>query len=93
MTVRLAVRLTPRGGADRLEGFRLDAAGREQLHARVRAAPTGGEANAALEALLARALELPKSSVRVTRGAAARVKTVEIEGLDEAAVRDRLLRA
>jgi uncharacterized protein YggU (UPF0235/DUF167 family) len=57
---------------------------------RVRAAPVEGAANTALERLLADALGLPKSRVSVARGASARVKTVEIDGLDEAEVRRRL---
>ena len=35
---RLTVRLTPRGGADRIEGWDADAEGRAVLKARVRAA-------------------------------------------------------
>jgi hypothetical protein len=81
--VILAVRLTPRGGADRVDGWGRDDAGRVFLKARVRAAPVEGEANAALEVLLARALGVPKSQVRVARGATQRLKQVEIEGLDE----------
>ena len=87
---RLAVRLTPRGGADRIDGWETDAAGREHLKVRVRAAPVEGEANAALEALLAKALGLPKRSVRVERGATARLKQVAVEGLDAGEVRARL---
>ncbi len=82
----LVVRLTPRGGADRIDGFGIDAAGRQHLAVRVRAAPAEGEANAALESLLARSLGLPRSAVRVARGATARLKTIEIDGLDEAAL-------
>lgn len=84
------MRLTPRGGADRIDGWETDAAGREHLKARVRAAPVEGEANAALEALLARALGLPKRAVRVEKGATARLKQVAIEGMSEAEVRCRL---
>ena len=84
------MRLTPRGGRDAIEGWETDAAGREHLKARVRAAPVEGEANAALEALLARALGLPKSAVTVARGATARLKQVAVEGLDAAAARARL---
>lgn len=52
----------------------------------MRAAPEKGAANTALEALLAKALKLPKSKVRVTRGATARVKSVAIDSeLDIAA--------
>ncbi len=86
----LAVRLTPRGGADRIDGWETDAAGRRYLKARVRAAPEDGRANAALEALLAARLGLPKSAVRVARGTTARLKQVAIEGMAEAAALAKL---
>ena len=78
------VRLTPRGGRDALDGWARDDAGRAYLKARVRAAPTEGEANAALEALMAKAAGRPRSAVRVVSGSTSRLKTLEIEGLDEA---------
>ncbi|MBS0384648.1 MAG: DUF167 domain-containing protein [Proteobacteria bacterium] len=81
---RLAVRLTPSGGADRIDGCATDDAGRSYLKARVRAAPEDGKANAALEVLLAKALGVAKSKVRVVRGATTRLKAVEIEGVSEA---------
>lgn len=87
---RLTVRLTPRGGADRIDGWDTDAEGRPVLKARVRAAPTDGEANAALLTLICRALTIPKSDVMIARGAASRLKSLEIEGLSEAEVRARL---
>lgn len=87
---RLTVRLTPRGGADRIDGWDTDAEGRPVLKARVRAAPTEGEANAALRVLIARVLKIPKSDVALARGASARVKALEIDGLSEAEVRARL---
>ena len=80
------MRLTPRAADDRLEGWSRDAAGRPVLNARVRAAPVDGAANAALEALLARALFRPRSAVRVVRGGSAPIKQVEIDGVDEAAL-------
>jgi len=80
------VRLTPRGGADRIEGWGRDDAGRLFLKARVRAAPVEGEANAALEALIAKALGVARSRVAVARGTTQRLKTVEIEGVDAAAL-------
>ena len=86
----LAVRLTPRSSADRIDGWASDAAGREHLKVRVRAAPVEGEANAALEALLAKALGVPRSAVRVVRGQTARLKQVAVEGLDAGALRARL---
>jgi uncharacterized protein YggU (UPF0235/DUF167 family) len=80
------VRLTPSGGADRIDGCATDDAGRTYLKARVRAAPEGGKANAALEALLAKALGVAKSKVKVARGVTARLKTVEIESLSDAEI-------
>lgn len=78
--VRLRVRLTPRGGRDALEGIEMLADGRAVLKARVRAAPEKGEANAALEQLLAKAFRLPKSAVSVATGATSRMKVVRISG-------------
>jgi uncharacterized protein (TIGR00251 family) len=88
--VRLAVRLTPRGGRDAIEGWVDDADGRPLLKARVAAPPVEGEANAALVKLIAKALRLPRSAVRIASGETARIKVLEIDGLDEAAVRARL---
>ena len=84
--MRLTVRLTPRAQADRLDGWSRDEAGRPVLNARVRAAPTEGEANAALEALLAKVLFRPRSAVRVVKGGSARLKQVEIDGVEDSAV-------
>jgi uncharacterized protein YggU (UPF0235/DUF167 family) len=81
---RLAVRLTPRGGRDGVDGWDRDAAGRAYLKVRVAAAPTNGEANAALTRLIAKALGRPASAVRIAAGATARVKQLEIEGVDNA---------
>lgn len=73
---RFAVRLTPKGGADALEGLARDDAGRLFLKARVRAAPEKGAANAALIALLAARLGTSKSELEIVSGAQARLKTV-----------------
>jgi uncharacterized protein YggU (UPF0235/DUF167 family) len=80
--MRLAVRLSPRGGRDAVEGWALDEAGRPYLKVRVAAPPVEGAANAALETLLAKTLGLPRSGVAVARGQTARIKQVEIEGRD-----------
>jgi uncharacterized protein YggU (UPF0235/DUF167 family) len=63
--MRLAVRLTPRGGRDAVDGWATGADGRPFLKARVAAPPVEGEANAALTALLAKVLGVSKSSVRI----------------------------
>ena len=80
---KLRVRLTPGGGADRIEGRARDDKG-DYLKARVRAAPENNEANRALEVLVAKAFGVAKSKVSVTRGHTARLKTLEIEGASAA---------
>lgn len=84
------MRLTPGARHDRLEGWDADPEGRSVLKARVRARPVEGAANAALVALLAQALDVPRSRVAVARGDASRLKTIEILGLDQAEVLRRL---
>ena len=49
---------------------------------RIAAPPVDGAANEELIRFLAKALSLPRSAVRLKRGAAGRRKAVEIEGLD-----------
>jgi uncharacterized protein YggU (UPF0235/DUF167 family) len=75
--VRLAVRLTPGGGADRIEGV-ADGV----LRARVAARPVDGAANEALLRLLADALNVPRSRVSLRSGARSRVKVIEVEGVE-----------
>ena len=75
--VRFAVRLTPRGGDDRVEGVDADGV----LHVRVAAPPAEGAANLALLALLARELGSPRTKLRVAVGPTSRRKTIAIEGL------------
>ena len=78
--VALSLRLTPKGGRDAIDGIETLSDGRAVLKARVRAAPSEGEANAALVKLLARSLDVPVRSVVVTGGATARVKRIAIGG-------------
>lgn len=75
MSVRFAVRLTPRGGRDAIDGVGEDGV----LRARVAAPPVEGAANEALCRLLARALGVPPGSVRIVSGAGGRRKLVEAE--------------
>ncbi len=75
----MRVRLTPSGGADRIDGRAADETG-PYLKARVRAAPENNEASRALEALIAKAFGVAKGKVSVSRGQTARLKVLEIEG-------------
>ncbi len=90
MSCRLRVRVTPRGGADRIDAVETDDTGRPLIKVRVRASPADGQANTAVLATLARALGQPKSTLTLVAGQTARIKTVEIDGLDEAEALARL---
>ncbi len=74
--VRFTVRLTPRGGADRVDGV-TDGA----LRVRVAAAAVEGAANEALVRLLARELGVGRSAVRIVAGATTRRKLVAVSGV------------
>jgi uncharacterized protein YggU (UPF0235/DUF167 family) len=78
--VALHVRLTPKGGRDAIDGIETRADGRAVLKARVRAAPSEGEANDALIRLIAKALGVPPRDVTLAAGATARVKRLLIAG-------------
>ena len=87
----IAIRLTPKGGRDALDGIETLSDGRSVLKARVRAAPTEGEANAALISLLAKMLDVPRRAVTLAAGETARIKRIVIDG-DGAALAARLER-
>ena len=78
--VSLALRLTPKGGRDAVEGWSQGADGVPYLKARVRAVPEDGKANTALVDLLCATLKVPKSAVRIASGGTSRLKRIEIAG-------------
>ena len=78
--VELAVRLTPRGGAARVEGI-ADWDGAPVLKVRVAAPPVDGAANDALVAFLAKSLGVPRSAVTLVAGERARVKRLRVAGV------------
>ena len=82
--MRLAVRVTPKGGRDGADGWALDPAGRPLLKLRVSAPAAEGAANTAVIALVAKALKIPKSAVRIASGDTARVKILDLDGVDVA---------
>jgi uncharacterized protein YggU (UPF0235/DUF167 family) len=77
--ILLTVRLTPRAGRDEV-GTAARFGGQPVLTVRVRALASEGAANAALIALLAKWLRVPKTRLRLAAGSKSRLKTLHIEG-------------
>ncbi|MET4261847.1 uncharacterized protein (TIGR00251 family) [Bradyrhizobium sp. S3.12.5] len=78
--VSIALRVTPRGGRDGVDGVEQLSDGRSVLKVRVRAIADGGEANRAVLVLLAKSLGVPKASVTLLSGTTSRLKQVAIAG-------------
>jgi len=78
--ISIALRVTPRGGRDDIDGIETLANGRSVVKVRVRAIAEGGEANKAVTELLARALRVPKANVKILSGATSRLKQVAVDG-------------
>jgi uncharacterized protein (TIGR00251 family) len=78
--ISVALRVTPRGGRDDIDGIETLADGRSVVKVRVRAIADGGEANRAVKELLAKALGVPKARVTILSGATSRLKQVAIDG-------------
>ena len=72
--MRFAVRVQPRSSRAGVEP-----AGEGEYRVRVHSAPEDGKANAEVIELLAAHLGVPRSRVRIVRGAASRNKVIEIE--------------
>jgi uncharacterized protein (TIGR00251 family) len=78
--ISVALRVTPRGGRDEIDGLETLANGRTVVKVRVRAIAEGGEANRAVTELLATALGVPKRDVKVLSGATSRLKQIAVDG-------------
>ncbi|HEY3795348.1 MAG TPA: DUF167 domain-containing protein [Bradyrhizobium sp.] len=78
--ISVALRVTPRGGRDDIDGIETLASGRTVLKVRVRAIAEGGEANRAVMELLAKVLGVPKARVRLMSGVTSRLKQVAVDG-------------
>jgi hypothetical protein len=78
--VSVALRVTPRAGRDDIDGLETLANGRSVVKVRVRAIADGGEANRAVTELLAKALGVPKASVRILSGTTSRLKQIAVDG-------------
>ncbi len=82
----LDIRVIPRAPRTRVDGTRGGA-----ILIRLAAPPVDGAANEALIAFLSDALSLPRRNFQLVSGEKSRDKRVRVEGLDDAAVRTRLL--
>ncbi len=78
--ILLSLRVTPNASADRIEGVEDRDDGSAVLRIRVIAVPDRGKANAAVTALLAKGLGIPKSTITLVSGDTARLKTVRLAG-------------
>jgi uncharacterized protein (TIGR00251 family) len=78
--ISVALRVTPRGGRDEIDGLEMLANGRSVVKVRVRAIAEGGEANRAVIELLAKALGVPKAKIRVLSGMTSRLKQIAVDG-------------
>ena len=83
----LPVKVIPGASSSNIAGWLGDT-----LRVRVTAAPERGKANAAVESIVAEALGLPKSAVRIVSGKTSARKILAIEGLSKSDVM-RLLAA
>jgi uncharacterized protein len=73
------VRVSPKSAREGIDGV-VETAQGPALTVRVRAVAEKGEANRAVEVVVAEWLGLPKSSVAVTAGGKSRLKTVLVAG-------------
>jgi uncharacterized protein (TIGR00251 family) len=78
--ISVALRVTPRGGRDDIDGVETLANGRSVVKVRVRAIAEGGEANRAVTELIANALGVPKAKVRILSGTTSRLKQIAVDG-------------
>ena len=76
----LALKVTPRGGRDAIDGVDTLSDGRSVLRLRVRAIADGGAANRAVTELLAKSLGVPRARVRLVSGATSRLKQIAVDG-------------
>ncbi len=82
---RIEVRVQPRASRNTISRMQAGV-----LRIRVTAPPVNGQANAAAIALLAQALDVPKSAIRLVKGASSRAKTLTIQSLSQEVVNQRL---
>ena len=87
-TVRFPIKVVPGSSRSHIAGWL-----GETLKVRATAPPERGKANAAVEKVIADALGLPRQSTRIVAGTTSSRKVVEIVGLSESEIRERLSKA
>lgn len=78
--LRVALRLTPKGRRDAIEGLAETADGGAEVKASVTAVPEDGKANRALVKLLSKSWGIPKSDIAIVSGATDRHKVLSLAG-------------
>lgn len=78
--LRLLARVTPKSAMDAVEGVGPTPKG-PALKVRVRAVADKGEANAAVEGVVAKWLGLPRTRISIAQGHKSRLKTLAIAGV------------
>jgi hypothetical protein len=86
--MKLRIKVVPGASRDGIAGWLGDT-----LKVRVRAPAERGKANAAVERIVAEALGIAPGQARIVAGHASARKVVEISGVSEAEVQDRLAKA
>ena len=81
----IKVWVQPKSSRNRVDGFQDGA-----LRVRVTAAPTEGQANAAVIAILAKTLGVSKSRLEIIRGYSSRDKVVSVDTLTEQEVQRKI---
>jgi uncharacterized protein (TIGR00251 family) len=83
--VVIKVRVQTRASRDELVGPHGDS-----LKVRITAAPVAGAANKHLLRFLAKKLKIPQSQLSLKSGVTSKTKSISIQGISEAEVRERL---
>ena len=82
--MRINVRVVPRSSKNSIEWEE------KGLKVHLTAPPVDGAANAALVALLAQCLAVPKRDIEIVRGATGRSKIIEIAGISAEDIENRI---
>jgi len=83
--MKLSVKVVPGSSQERIAGWLGD-----ELKIRVRQVAEHGKANEAVRRLLSKTLDLSVGDIRIVSGTASPHKIIEILGLDEATVLERI---